>query len=397
MENLDKELKNIFTKEENVPEQLTKTIQKTMNKKEKLKNKNIYYTIRNVAVAMVVVTLLGLATPNIYAQIKWNIEYKEFENRPVEYGMASIKQAMENGYEKNIDMEYVYHDNIGIKLSSIMITDDFFSMDVDFIFPKETIINTETFSYGYAVYDESKNVYGVREGEVFDLEKITKGKGYWKKLYREENIKYDKKANFPNAIGEFPGVSTVTTSKEGKIITNLSMSTPKKFPKSKKLYIRIFDIGYTMNQYDEENPKLSVSERFNLTDVEWKLEIEVPQDFYKRESIELKLAENVDGFELEKLTVTETGTNIIFKMDGFIDLVMSGKDMEKDEFEKKMDDALYITNEEGKRYSYTKNENGTYMNGTYKAKFDLNKSDLNQKLYLNFKMNDKQYKIELLQ
>ena len=37
------------------------------------------------------------------------------------------------------------------------------------------------------------------------------------------------------------------------------------------------------------------------------------------------------------------------------------------------------------------------MNGTYKAKFDLNKSDLNQKLYLNFKMNDKQYKIELLQ
>ena len=62
-----------------------------------------------------------------------------------------------------------------------------------------------------------------------------------------------------------------------------------------------------------------------------------------------------------------------------------------------MDDALYITNEEGKRYSYTKNENGTYMNGTYKAKFDLNKSDLNQKLYLNFKMNDKQYKIELLQ
>ena len=168
MENLDKELKNIFTKEENVPEQLTKTIQKTMNKKEKPKNKNIYYTIRNVAVAMVVVTLLGLATPNIYAQIKWNIEYKEFENRPVEYGMASIKQAMENGYEKNIDMEYVYHDNIGIKLSSIMITDDFFSMDVDFIFPKETIINTETFSYGYAVYDESKNVYGVREGEVFD-------------------------------------------------------------------------------------------------------------------------------------------------------------------------------------------------------------------------------------
>ena len=84
-------------------------------------------------------------------------------------------------------------------------------------------------------------------------------------------------------------------------------------------------------------------------------------------------------------------------MDGFIDLVMSGKDMDKDEFEQRMDEALYITNEDGKKYSYTKNDNGTYMNGTYKAKFDLNKSDLNQKLYLNFKMNGEQYKIQLLQ
>ncbi len=396
MESLDKNLKNIFKKDINVPEQLTKTIQKTISQKEKNKKKNIYYTIRNVAVAMAVIAIIGMATPSIYAKIKWNIEYKEFENRPVEYGMASIKKAIENGYEKNIDMEYIYHDNIGIKLNSMMITDDFFSMDVDFSFPKETVINTETFNYGYAIYDENKNVYGVCEGGNFDLKEMTKGKGYWKKLYKEENIKYDKKEKFPNAIVKFPGVATVTTSKEGNVITTLSMSTPEKFPQSKKLYIRIFNVGYTMNQYNEENPSLSVSEQFDLTNAEWKLEIEVPEDFYKRESVELKMAQNVEGFELEKLTVTQTGTNIIFKMNGFIDLVMSGKDIDKDEFEKKMDEALYITNEEGKRYSYTKNENGTYKNGTYKAKFDLNKNDLDQKLYLNFKMNDKQYKIELL-
>lgn len=78
-------------------------------------------------------------------------------------------------------------------------------------------------------------------------------------------------------------------------------------------------------------------------------------------------------------------------------MVMSGRDMEKEEFEQKMDEALYITNEEEKRYSYLENDNGTYMNGTYKAKFDLNKSDLDQKLYLHFKMNGKQYKIELTQ
>lgn len=391
MENLDKELRNIFTKEENVPEQLTKTIQKTMSKREEPKNKIIYYTIRNVAVAMAVITLLGVATPSIYAQIKWNIEYKEFENRPVEYGMASINQAIEQGYEKNIDMEYVYHDNIGVKLDTLMITDEFFSMNLDFVFPKETKINTETFSYGYAVYDENKNVYGVLDViSNLDVKEMLKGNGYWKKLYTEENIPYNKKEIFPRTISDSTQGATVITSKEGNIIAKTSMTTPKEFPRSKKLYIRIFNIGYTMNQ-------LSISERFELTDAEWKLEIEVPENFYQRESVELKLAEDADGFELKKLTVTETGTSIIFKMDGFIDMVMSGRDMEKEEFEQKMDEALYITNEEEKRYSYLENDNGTYMNGTYKAKFDLNKSDLNQKLYLHFKMNGKQYKIELTQ
>lgn len=277
MENIDKELKNIFTKEENVPEQLTKTIQKTMGQKEEPKNKIIYYTIRNVAVAMAVITLLGVATPSIYAQIKWNIEYKEFENRPVEYGMASINQAIEQGYEKNIDMEYVYHDNIGVKLDTLIITDEFFSMNLDFVFPKETKINTETFSYGYAVYDENKNVYGVLDViSNLDVKEMAKGNGYWKKLYTEENIPYNKKEIFPRTISDSTQGATVITSKEGNIITKASMTTPKEFPRSKKLYIRIFNIGYTMNQYNEENPELSMSERFELTDAEWKLEVEVP-------------------------------------------------------------------------------------------------------------------------
>ena len=41
MESLDKNLKNIFKKDINVPEQLTKTIQKTISQKEKNKKKKI--------------------------------------------------------------------------------------------------------------------------------------------------------------------------------------------------------------------------------------------------------------------------------------------------------------------------------------------------------------------
>ena len=185
MENLDKQLELIFKKDVDIPGQLTQKIKKAIDQKDKTKRRIIYCKIRNVTVAMLVIALLGLATPDIYAQIKWNIEYKEFENRPVEYGMASIKQAIENGYEKNIDMEYTYHDNIGVKLDSLMITDEFFSMNVDFVFPKETQINTETFSYGYAIYDENKNVYGILDGDYLDVKEIVKGKGYWK--YRRKH------------------------------------------------------------------------------------------------------------------------------------------------------------------------------------------------------------------
>lgn len=395
MKEFDEKLKNIFTEEKEIPEQFSKMIQKVMTGEKKTKNKILHNKWLNIAAVLLVIVLLGVATPNIYAQIKWNIEYKEFENRPVEYGSASIKQAMEDGYEKNIEMEYVYHDNIGIRLDALMITDDFYSMNVDFVFPKEMAINTDTFTYGYAVYDEDKNVYGVYEGGLAQLGTIPQ---YWKKLYQEENISYNPKDVFPSRplADELTG-AMVVTSKEGNIIAKTTMKTPREFPKSKKLYVRIFNIGYTMFEYNEENPELSLSEQFKLTDAEWKLEVEVPNSFYQRESILLKLAEDVEGFELKKLNITETGTSIIFKMDGFMDLIMSGMGMSKEEFEQKMDHAIYMTDETGKRYSYLNNSNGTYFDNTYKAKFDITKNDFTKKFYLHFTINGIEHKVELIQ
>lgn len=398
MEKLDQELKEIFTKEEKIPEKFSNMIRDTMENQKDTPKKHVEYgKWLKVAAVFMVIVLLGASMPTIYAQIKWNIEYKEFENRPVEYGSASIKQAMEQGYEKNIDMEYVYHDGIGVKLDSLMITDEFFSMNVDFIFPKETEINTETFSYGYAVYDENKNVYGVFAGGIVTIEELPQYSEYWKKLYQEENIPYNKKDAFANQIADSVRGAKVITSKDKNIVAQVSMTTPVSFPRSKKLFIRIFNIGYTMFEYNEENPKESLSEQFPLTDAEWKLEVEVPDSFYQRKSISLKLKEEVEGFELKKLDVTETGTSIIFKMDGFIDLVMAGKDMEREEFTQKMDQAIYITDETGKRYSYLNSDNGTYKDSTYKAKFDINKKDLNKKFYLHFNIKGEEHQVELVE
>ena len=396
MDQLDQRLRTIFREEKRVPEGFSRAIQNAMKSTKEAKLKKEYRRWLNAAAVLIVLVLLGMATPAIYARISWQIEYQEFENRPVEYGSASIQKAIEEGNEKNIDMEYVYHDDIGVKLETLLITDDFFSMNVNFVFPKETPINTDTFTYGYAVYDEEKNVYGVYEGALSDL----MHQGYWKKLYQEVGIDYNPKDLFPTRpLADNLTGATVITSKEGNMIAQTTMQTPREFPKSKKLFIRIFNIGYCLSQYEEQEDgiiQLALEEKFKITEAEWNLEVEVPEDFYQRKTNTFKLAEEIPGFEIQKFKVTETGSHIIFKMDGFLDLVMAGMDKSQVEFEQEMAEALYITDEEGKRYGYLQNSNGTYLDNCYKAKFDITKDDLDKKFYLHVKIRGKDYTSELI-
>lgn len=396
MDQLDQRLRTIFREEKRVPEGFSRAIQKAMKSIKEAKLKKEYRKWLNAAAVLIVLVLLGMATPTIYARISWQIEYKEFENRPVEYGSASIQKAIEEGNEKNIDMEYVYHDDIGVKLETLFITDDFFSMNVNFVFPKEIPINTDTFTYGYAVYDEEKNVYGVYEGALSDL----MHQSYWKKLYQEIGIDYNPKDLFPTRpLADNLTGATVITSKEGNMIAQTTMQTPREFPKSKKLFIRIFNIGYCLSQYEEQEDgiiQLALEEKFKITEAEWNLEVEVPEDFYQRKTNTFKLAEEIPGFEIQKFKVTETGSHIIFKMDGFLDLVMAGMDKSQVEFEQEMAEALYITDEEGKRYGYLQNSNGTYLDNSYKAKFDITKDDLDKKFYLHVKIRGKDYTSELI-
>lgn len=40
----------------------------------------------NVAAAVLLICIIGMAAPSIYAQIQWNIKFKEFKNREYEMG-----------------------------------------------------------------------------------------------------------------------------------------------------------------------------------------------------------------------------------------------------------------------------------------------------------------------
>lgn len=394
MNEFDKKLKEILKKDIDLPNSYINSINTAfIEKGNKPKSLRRLRPLNIIAIILVII-ILGIASPSIYADIKWNIEYKEFENRKIEYGSATVKDAVDMGYKENIDMEYIYHDNIGVKLNSLMITDDYFNMDVDLKINKDIDINTETFNYGYAVYDENKNVYGVYEPFDFTSNKVS---NYWKKLYKQENIEYNKKDVFAVQLSDSIQGASVIKSVDKNLITKCSMTSVEGFPKSKKLYIRIFDLNYTMYYLNEDKNQITQSEKFQVSDSEWCLEVQVPEKFYQRETINLSMTQNVDGFELTKLVVTDTGTTIIAKMDGFIDIIMNGKDISSEEFDKNINETINISNEEGKVYSLYRDNFGTYKEGRFKANFEINKKDLNKKLYLNLKIKDKQYKIELIQ
>lgn len=347
--------------------------------------------VLNIAAVLLVILLLGAMAPGIYASIKWNIEYKEYQNRKVDYGLGSINTAVDE-YGANIDMEYVYQDSIGVKVDSLIVTNDYFKMGIDFKLPEETTINTDTFIYNFAVYDENNNIYGVFERLKIG-EKINHQ--YGKKLYKELGVKYDKNDISAVEYQDSCQGASVTSSEKGHIIAESSMTSGKGFPRSKKIYIRIFDVGYSLYNFDEVNRKMLAAENVTLSDAEWILEVEVPEEFYDRETIELKVNEKIPEFELTKAEVTETGTQIKVKLEGMMDIILAGREQSAEEFDNAVHNAIHIEDEKGNVY-YNFGLATTGNQEEVKMTFDISKKDISQQVYyLCLNIKGKYYRVKL--
>lgn len=345
----------------------------------------------SIVAVVIVIIFVGAMTPNIYASIKWDAEYKEYQNRKVDYGLGAINTAV-NEYETNIDMNYVYQDNIGVKLNSLMITDDYFKMDIDFKIPEEIQVNTDTFCYNFAVYDEKNNIYGIFERlKVGEEQEML----YWKKLYQELGVKYDKNNVYDIQYQNSCQGAAVLTSEKGYMITSSSMTSSKGFPKSKKIYIRIFDVGYSLYDYDKEARKMLAVNNVTISNAEWILEIDVPESFYNRETMMLKVAEEIEGFELTKADVTETGMVVKVKLDGMLDIISAGREQSVEEFDNAVHQAIHMEDEEGNVY-YNFGLATTGFENEVEMKFDVDKEKFQKSTYyLCITVRGKSYRLKM--
>lgn len=173
-------------------------------------------------------------------------------------------------------MDSIVQDGIGIKIDSLLLTDDYVDANITFKFDENVNVDSDKFSLGCAIYDENKNIYGIYKR--MNLASTSKHDNTTVFIYKDLGIEYDKKNIYGIQLAGSMGIGNVKSSPESRTITaNITLNASESFPRSKKLYIRIFDPGYTMVELGNVNGQKEIinAEDFQLSKAEWNFEIDV--------------------------------------------------------------------------------------------------------------------------
>ena len=341
--------------------------------------------ILNIAAIFLVIIIAGVLSTNIYAKIMWNIEFKDYRQLPSKEIKGTLDELKEEGYAEVLNIDYLEQDGIGIKINSILLTDDCLDIDITSKFDEDIDVNSQTFSIGYTIYDENKNIYQIHS-RMHLGEKTSKFDNVTLFTYEELGVEYDKKDVYALQLANNGGVTLEEINEEERTINmNITLRAKDKFPQSKKLYIQIFDPGFSMIELGNENGKTNMvnTEDFNLSNSKWLFEITVPEKFYDRNTIELKPESEISGIEFREITISETGMNLTFKSQAYDELIYKGKDMEHEKFLKEMEKMLFVSDKDGNKYNEL-NVGSSKEKEVYKINIDANIEDFNKGLYINY-------------
>ncbi len=334
---------------------------------------NFKKRIINLVASLFVVAILVTSASSIYAKKNWEKEYEEYLSRQINSAKVIESTENQNDNAENLNMDYVCHNEVGIKINSLVMKDYTCQIDIDFKIKDEYKDKYKAFEFGYAVFDEKNNIYCVEERNTFNASKFLH---YEKKLCEELGIKYNPSHSIPKKItpgGRLNPISVV----DGNNIMRLELIAKQKIPESKKMYIRIFNIGYTLAEFSYTgNTGLEIkdAEDFKLSDSEWQFEIDIPNRFYNKNYTELSLSENIEGVDIEKITLSSDGSlSITINTKYSIEDIVSGSN---------------ISDESGKTYTIF----NVYDPNSIDLIFDIGENNLDKKLYFN--LNIPKYSID---
>ena len=130
-------------------------------------------------VGILLIVFVGI--PNVYAYIKWNAEFTEFMEIPRQ---TSVGTKID---EELVEMNYIEKNGISAKVESLIASEDEVKIRLAFEFDEDIDVNSRTFDYSYAVYDENNNIYAIYNSSMnAKIDRLPE------LIYRELNVEYNK-------------------------------------------------------------------------------------------------------------------------------------------------------------------------------------------------------------
>ena len=350
------------------------------------------YYIKTIAASVLFFIIAGLLGNGIYAKIQWNIQYKEYLNVDRGVTSLSVKESESSGNLVKIDNQYNYKNNIGLKIDNLFISDDELELDVFIDLSKIDNFRSDTLGFGYIIYDENNSIIGAYTRKGWEYSKFNSLKkcfstNYFKKFMKEKNISY--KEHDLVKLMNYNSCSEKLIESTNKIVTQriLISSENRKIPKSQKIYIRIFDLGYAVSDsktLDYEDFELCKNE-------EWNYDIIIPDKIYSRDNLFLMVENTTSKAKITTASVSES--RLIIEFNGFESTEEYNKFVESNDND---NFRLYLEDQNGNVINYSQNIGGYAPNEelTYKCYFDLNKNNFIENYYtLHYSENDKEYEV----
>lgn len=317
----------------------------------KMKNKNRVYLKKVAIIILALVTI-----PIGYVQAQKNI--LQFPNREPTYILNSISEAITDGYVETLNMEYIYSDGVGLKIDSLMVSDNDINLVFNFKINDEINLNEKNLKFGYLLYNENNEVYYVERDTNINFLKDFMKKN---KLKNESNIENHLLAS----------QSTYITNTNENVIVSSLIYAKDYFPKAKKLYIDVVGIGY-----DNEWNKYK-----KLSNSRWLIELDIPEKFYESEPKKYELKEPIEDLKLEEFFISDTSSTCIAVIDGI----------------NKSGYSISVIDGYGNEYKANERSFSGLNGDKVTCRFPIRKTDITDKMYLKIIINENEEILELVE
>ncbi len=241
--------------------------------------KNMKEVKKNVLkIASVACLILILVTGGVMAKDIGNFIKKLFGANTSD----GVDIAIDNGYVSEVKSEIYSSEGIEMNIDSIIMDD--FNFAINFNMTLDEKYNIDDFKsldlYDLKIVDETGEIVFNSRGYHFDTEEEMREKGY---------------------EGAYSFLAEKIEERKLKVSLSATGST-KLFPKSKHLTITFSKINtWEFNEKDERIEK--------FYEGNWNFEVDVPQEFYERKTIEYKARScNEDTIDVSKITAILSNT-----------------------------------------------------------------------------------------